>query len=524
MSPDGARVVHVGIDGGAYRILDALAHRERLPGYERLLSDGGSSVLWSTTPWFTVPAWITWMTGVAAERHGLISWTAGGAHDHWDRSQEAARFVLRTDISFPTVFALASSAGRRVASLNMPVTFPPEQVNGVMVSGFLGPTQPDRVSSPPGFLARYPRYRVDLDGGPDAGTPRIRSDDEVAAYADELSSMTERRHEVLVDLLAERFDLTSAVFVGADRLSHIAWPQVEAVVRGDIHTPGAIAVEQYYRNLDRVLEAVRVASEEALFVVTSDHGQGPPPERLIAPNVLLREAGLLALRSPAVRRAARLVPGAALRRKVWRVWRRLRHIPSGSAAFVDWERSAAYALAMPHCRAFGVAVRGEVAPDEISARLLEVRDPETGERPIREVLVRGDICDGPALESYPDLLALTEDRYGMTASLDGPVFRSNPPGPSGYHEPDGILLAAGPGVGTGRHAPARIADIAPTLLARLGIDPPGHMDGVRVPWIAPARELIALADDAGAVRPGSELSEDDEAAIARHLRELGYVD
>lgn len=524
MIPDGERVVHVGIDGGAYRILDALARRERLPGYQRLVAEGGSSVLRSTTPWFTVPAWITWMTGVRAERHGLISWTAGRAHDHWDRSQEASRFVLRTDIPFPTVFAIASSTGRRVASLNMPVTFPPERVNGVMVSGFLGPTQHERVSFPPGFLSRYPDYRVDLDDGPDAGTPRIRPDGEVAAYADELSAMAERRHEVVTDLLAERFDLTSAVFVGADRLSHVAWPQVEAVARGDVETPGAMAVDRYYRKLDQILEAVRAASEEALFIVTSDHGQGPPSERLISPNVLLKEAGLLCLRSSTVRHAARLIPGSTLRRKVWRIWRRLRHIPSGSAAFVDWERTSAYAIAMPHCRIFGVAVRGEVALDEISARLLDLRDPATGERPIREVLVRGDICEGPALESYPDLLVLTDDRYGMTASLEGPAFRLNPPGPSGYHEPDGILLASGQGVDVGRHASVQIADIAPTLLARLGIDPPAHMDGVPVPWIAGARERTALADDVGAARPGSELSEDDEAAIARHLRELGYVD
>ena len=522
MSDSARRVVHIGIDGGSYGVLDAIADRGIMPAYRRFREAGGTATLRSTTPWFTVPAWITWMTGVSAERHGYIYWTNTSASDHWAR-EGADRFVSALDIPYPTIFRIASEAGLRVASVNMPVTFPPATLNGVMVSGFLGPTDPTRVAHPPGFLRRYPDYEVDLEGGPETGSPKLRSDREVAQYASRLSSMAEVRLRVLSDLLEEGFDLTSMVFVGTDRLSHVAWPQIEAVLERDPLSPGEEAVLQYYRTLDRVLEMSSRRAPDALIVISSDHGQGPPPPRLIAPNVLLREWGQLTLRTHA-RRAARLVPWSGLRRRIFTVWRRFRNLPKGSAPFVDWTKSPAFAVAMPHCRLFGIALRDGDPGADLPKRLMDLVDPDTGERPIADVLNRADLCDGHGMDTYPALLVQTSPGYGVTTGVEGPVFRTTPPGPSGYHEPDGILLASGPGVSAGRQREVSIADVAPTLAAYLGIEPPEHMDGTRIPWIAPKDSpplAVKINDDPAA---GPSLTKEEEAAIAQHLRDLGYVD
>src|SRR5205823_12533147 len=82
------------------------------------------------------------------------------------RREGVDRFVTSRDISYPTIFELASHAGLRVASLNMPVTFPPLSGNGVIVSGFPCPLDPERVAHPPRFLQTYPDYGVDVEDTP----------------------------------------------------------------------------------------------------------------------------------------------------------------------------------------------------------------------------------------------------------------------------------------------------------------------------------------------------------------------
>lgn len=516
------------------RVLDALASRGVMPEYAALRSEAGASVLRSTTPWFTVPAWITWMTGVSAERHGLISWVASSPRDHWERGERARRFVSLRDLEHPTIFRLLSDAGMRVASLNMPVTFPPEEVNGVMVSGFLAPVDPRRAAYPPGYLRRYPSYQIDVEEGPPEVSGKtgvvedVRSSEEVVRYTRQLMEMARARHEVALDLLAEDFDLVSVVYVGTDRLSHVAWPDVQAVMERPPSTPAQQAVVDYYGQLDRLLGETRRADPSALLLVTSDHGQGPPPGRVIAPNAWLKGEGLISLRAPGARRASHLVTWPALRRRIWRVWRRIRGIPSGARPFVDWDSTSAYAITMPHCALFGVAVPdGGAARENVAAGLRQIVDPETGRRPVASVVNADDICRSErARERFPDLLVLLEPGYGMVGDLDGPVVRSGGIGVSGQHEPEGILLAEGDGVRQGEHAEAEIADVAPTILAAFGLGAPEHMDGRSVPWVATAADALqsATPERETAAAPDEGLSLDEEEQVAEHLRSLGYIE
>ena len=518
-------LVHIGIDGGSFKVLDAFAERGLMPEYAALRAAGGRAVLRSTTPWFTVPAWITWMTGVKAERHGLIYWTATAARDVWSRPGSKDGFVALTDVPYPTVFRVLSNAGVRVASLNMPVTFPPLALNGVMVSGFLSPTDLDRVAFPPGFLERYPGYRVDLAQGPDGGPIPTRTDSEVAGYATEMARMAEARHRVFLDLLSDRFGLASIVYVGSDRLSHVAWPQLAAILTRPGVSEGERAVENYYRILDRLIGETRRAASDSLLLITSDHGQGPAPPRCFAPNVWLRKRGWLARRAETTRRVSHLIARPSLRAKLWKSYRKGRNLPQGSMPFIDWKRTVAYGVVMSHCRVIGVAVRGDrPLQEQIAHELLAISDPETGSPPVRDVMFASDICDEHGLSTYPELIAVLNENYGCVGSLDGPVIGPAAMTASGYHEPDGIVMALGEGVTTGSHPVSDISDITPTILTFFGIAPPELMDGGAIPWIVGgSRRLLPVPTDAEPTREDA-LTGGEEEEIAGHLRDLGYVD
>ena len=114
--------------------------------------------------------------------------------------------------------------------------------------------------------------------------------------------------------------------------------------------------------------------------------------------------------------------------------------------------------------------------------------------------------------------------YGATGRVEGRITHPAVPGPSGYHEPDGILVASGPGITPGSHPEASIADIAPTLLTALGVAPPAHMEATAVPWLVPSSDDLRSVRSKPEESVAGRLTTGEEDLIQQHLRELGYVD
>jgi len=122
-------------------------------------------------------------------------------------------------------------------------------------------------------------------------------------------------------------------------------------------------------------------------------------------------------------------------------------------------------------------------PDEIAAKLLDVRDPETGLQVISHVYKTSQVYHGPHAKEAPDLIIGYNEGYraswdGVTGIVDDTVIEDNGKAWSGDHCIDPALV---PGVlfsslGLKTDKPS-IMDIAPTVLELFGIAPPPHMDG-----------------------------------------------
>ena len=101
------------------------------------------------------------MTGVGPGTHGLLHWVASDPTDYFEDRRPGRRFVTSADIGFPTFWDVAGAAGRRVAVINMPLTYPAWPVNGTMVTGLL---TPDTVSAgwcyPASLASQLPEYRL----------------------------------------------------------------------------------------------------------------------------------------------------------------------------------------------------------------------------------------------------------------------------------------------------------------------------------------------------------------------------
>ncbi len=531
----------VGLDGGTLNVLEPLARRGLMPRFAQLMSEGRSGVLRSTVPWYTIPGWISLMTGVGPGTHGVLHWVVAGSDEYFEDRRRGRRFVTSGDIDVPTFWDVAGAAGKRVAIMNMPVTFPAWPVNGSMITGLLTPrTAEHGTSFPSDLLARFPEYRVDLSTSREAASPDADVTDGVdrVAYLSELVEITEGRARVGSALLGEDVDLGVVVFVGPDRVSHRAWPEQEAICAGaEPDSEVERLVAEYYGSLDRAIGALLdAAGPEVTVLVVADHGFGPPPPSKFAVNGWLRDAGYLRARAATVQRtlARRDLVRKAVR-PFTRRWRK-RHSARSEPAIIDWSRSTAYAVGFPHTRMFGIVVNrkgvkreGIVEKQDVPRLLARLREEllgltdAQGRRVVRHVYAREEL--GATASSFPDLLGETEDAFVPSSGLLGRQLFEPFDESSGLHELDGVLVLAGPGIKGAGPAEADIVDVAPTVLGLLGIAAPASMEGkvrdelVQLPPLEPAPPNIAAPS--GAAPP---ITEDQEREIEEHLRTLGYTE
>ncbi|MBN1939192.1 MAG: alkaline phosphatase family protein, partial [Candidatus Aminicenantes bacterium] len=204
---------------------------------------------------------------------------------------------------------------------------------------------------------------------------------------------------------------------------------------------------------------------EALFIM-SDHGF-KPFRRGVNLNAWLRDNGYLALED-----------GAA---------------ESGEwFKGVDWSRTKAYALGLGgvYLNLKGREAKGIVPPSEaaalrreIQAKLLGLKDTETGETAINLAYDKDDIYSGPYKGNAPDLIigyniGFRASWEAVTGKAGKRVFEDNAKCWSGDHCVDPAVV---PGVLFSNLKLARpnpsIMDIAPTVLELFGQKPPAHMDG-----------------------------------------------
>jgi arylsulfatase A-like enzyme len=124
------------------------------------------------------------------------------------------------------------------------------------------------------------------------------------------------------------------------------------------------------------------------------------------------------------------------------------------------------------------------------------------------------------------------DNFVLDGALDANrrnAFGSSSPY-SGNHTLDGIFIAWGVNVASGQHiSNAQIVDIAPTVLAALGVAIPEYMDGrvlseIFLPdYTFPSRREVA-SELRAPEEQAKPFSLEEEELVESRLRSLGYLD
>jgi predicted AlkP superfamily phosphohydrolase/phosphomutase len=450
----------------------------------------------------------------------------------------------------PTLWQLLSQAGRSVISLNVPASYPPPSVRGIVVSGMDAPHLDAALSAVSEFAARLkaevPHYTLRYFWK--RVPPTIEEFTENARLTAE-SFRGRAEGGLLADRCVPDWTTLMVQFQNLDPFQHRAWRYLNVDETGIEDPAWNDAAATVIRGLDEAIGLLCELAERrgAGVLVVSDHGFGPCLGRIHVNRILI-QAGI-----------------ARMSRSTGRLWQRMRqavdHLrlwgvkrddPNARAASFDtsvlaqypfdWKRTLAFAphqdtAAMIYMnsnqRRPGAPLTNPRQVDEARAAVTEAlsaaRHPETGRSLFPQAIDTAAAYDlDPAREGYPDLIALPDEPYWVRTKLvPGETLVEPDPNLPGTHRPEGILALSGAGLPPGRTLHANLPDVAPTVLKLLELPIPSHMEGRPLSSLGdlpttrqdpPARAVT------GPHRPQFEYTPEEQAVIEQRLADLGYLE
>lgn len=541
----GERTLVIGLDGFTFAVVDRLVAAGRMPRIARLMREGVRAPLESTVMPNSFPGWTSCTTGCNEGKHGIFMPLVRRADNFSMKAMDA------TDVRMKTVWEVLSDRGRRSLVVNDPCSYPPQRIDGWVVSGMTTPdpsvawTQPEELKG--ALLGEVPDYIVDVNL---FGRTR-------AEILDGLVRSADARLRAALWLLGSRdWDLAWITFTESDRVQHRFWADQQP--DHPLHVPEfPAAVDDMYVRLDGAVgDLVDAVPAGTRVFLVSDHGFAPFYCTFDVTGWLI-EHGYTAQRTGKAGIKKALASVGILDEAV-AVYRRLRAAVEQEARHgvdrmrdvedeaatgrtyidVDWSRTTAYATLDGGIR---VNVRGRephgvVDAAEADRMAREIRDRLVAERfpngePVFEhVLLAGECFSGPVADRGPDVVIPPR-----TDAFAGPVrghrFLVDRHRNSGEHARYGVFVAWGPGIepGVAVHSP-RLMDVAPTVLFSLGERPTPEMDGralveVFDESVRASRSLEPLGSSAKDAPSGDEgLTVDEEALVEERLRGLGYIE
>jgi predicted AlkP superfamily phosphohydrolase/phosphomutase len=558
MNNNQSKVLVIGLDGATFDIIDPLIRQGELPNLQHLIQRGVRGILESTIPPLSPVAWTSFMTGKNPGKHGIL--------DFFGRRTESynLKFYNATSRGGSPIWTLFSEAGKKVGVVNVPMTYPPDKVKGVMISGMDTPLYNSKFTYPPKIISELKRniggYLIekspsglnrDMPNGPEA-------------YIKEINTLIENRFKSTRYLMENyEWDLFVIVFEATDRLQHFFWKYMDQnhpEYVADQKNPFENIIYDAYKKVDQKIGMlINGLDEDTTVVVLSDHGFGLI-YRSFRLNLWLSKRGYLSygegfdvwkqekyqsiLKRGILLKAEKLLKKFPIFKKV--IKHSMDLIPN-----VDWSQTRSYSIGgfgniyinLKGREPSGIVEPGKEYEDlrkELMGALMQIKDPENGEKVIKAVYKREDVYTGKFLERAPDILITWSDGYTCIGERE-----QVPPGIktfntelfsthkwSGNHISQGILVIKGKDIKKNHHIKnSNIIDIAPTILYLSGVDIPDDMDGKVI--------VDAINDDFLRANPvkyyksihdktqreeKEAYSEEEAEKIKDRLRGLGYLD
>lgn len=550
------RVVVLGLDGATFDLLDPLLSKGYMPNLKKLIDTGVRGELRTVVPPVTPAAWSTFITGKNPGKHGVLEFIV--------KSADGETPVNSRVRHGKTIWKLVNEAGGKTVVMSIPTTYPPDRVDGFMVSSFLTPRGKKDYGYPPEVIAdvenKFGPYKLYVKEVYSSG--RIEK-----VFGDAEEDI--RYKSEAARYLADKIDWKLFVlhYFGTDRLQHELWHLIDPANPLYNKRESELYEDRFYRfyekldaELGRFIEKLR--PDDTVFVM-SDHGFGPV-RRFMNFNVWLMNMGYLKLKKNPITKFRKflfdigfvpkniyrlfMIIGLARIRFAMSVSDRKSFFSKVNKFFlsmndVDWSRTVAYSkgyygqifINLNGREACGIVDPGdyESVRENIVKGIREITDPENGKKIIGPIYKPGDIYHGPYTKYAPDITFLPEDMsYKAIGTTDftSNLFFEKTYATGGDHRMNGIFIGNGPSIKPANViSGAWIGDIAPTILYSLGLPIPDDMDGKVLTDIFTEDVLKNRKIEYARVNPELETQSDsgytkeEKESITRSLKDLGYL-
>ena len=429
---EGPKVAFVGIDGVPGKVLRDGIERGFMPNIAEMAEEGTLVGMDSVVPPESSACWPAMTTGTYPTKTGVF-----GFQEREEGSYETY-VPLSNHVHGKRVWDAVGDSDRRSVVLNVPVTFPPDDIEGTLVSGFLTPTVDD--ASADERVVDYLRssdYRIDTDAS--------LGHEDKREFVEDAHETLDSREEAFHHFMEEDWSLFWGVIMATDRVNHFLYE--------DYENDDELSEEfvKFYGRVDEVLGGIRERlDDETTLIVAADHGFCTLDYEVDL-NAWLREEGWQTIADGGDSldditddtRVYSLIPGRFYVNLEGRE-------PEGAVPEEEYEETL----------------------EELEDALHALEDPD-GDAVVERV-VRKDEIGEDADETAPDLVVIPTRGHDLKAGFDTDKGIFSKGARNGMHTfDDASLLIEGADVDTNG---VDITDVAPTVLDLLEIDA-GRMDG-----------------------------------------------
>ncbi|MFH1415823.1 MAG: alkaline phosphatase family protein [Elusimicrobiota bacterium] len=520
------KFIIIGLDGASYSLIGDWIDNGELPNLRAIKDTGYSSILQSTIPFHSAPAWTSMITGVNPGRHGIFDFFYVK-----DRDIHTVNSHCRRRSAY---WNILDGYGLRSLVINVPCTYPPEPLNGCMITGIMTPSKKSQFTYPDALKNELPDYQLDSWW---QALPFMADFKDKKKLLGITKKIIDMRFATLIKLMSENeWDTAFLVVRILDHIQHYLWEDRDVLLEA-------------YKHIDRYVGMIRKDYGYSNLFIVSDHGFRAASKCFYANNFLANNGYLKFTEGVSMRI---IILKGILNRMIAFILRifskifNLDRMTQNSAIrkLIDsyvftppqiFKTSQAYNSSASSC---GIFLNDKSIRNDIVEKLKCIKDPETGREVIKSVYLREDIFDGDCVKDAPDIIFLVNDDYTMSDRLFAvgarfkdifsadkklaEVYSTREFGHIGEHARNGIMMAAGPLIKHFTGETDSIYDIVPTLLYGMDLGRIENTDGRIMDIFNKELNMKSFKSQPRKGHGDYRMDEDDEETIKMRLKELGY--